>query len=200
MSGSDVAGEGEIKLLGALRQIEQARAQREQRGRASDVEKVAGIFVFLYPPFLIVASSMTVVAILGARFVNPLLPPLALIVGVGLASVSRPKVAALLLVPLLIGGAEKVRKYREEGVGGISARGLQQAALLEKIAGVREEEVWSNRPDLLALLWDRPGWYFYSPDQLGRAGYGVRLLADDAEGSLYQLSPAWISEIPEGEE
>ena len=36
MSGSDVAGEGEIKLLGALRQIERARAQREQRGRASD--------------------------------------------------------------------------------------------------------------------------------------------------------------------
>ena len=39
MSGSDVAGEGEIKLLGALRQIEQARAQREQRGRASDARE-----------------------------------------------------------------------------------------------------------------------------------------------------------------
>jgi hypothetical protein len=39
MSGSDVAGEGEIKLLGALRQIERARAQREQRGRASDARE-----------------------------------------------------------------------------------------------------------------------------------------------------------------
>ncbi len=216
---------------------------RVERGRATEVEEVIGIFVLLYPPFVIMASSMTVVAILGARFVNPLLPPLALMLGAGLASLSRPKGVALLLVPLWLSAAVKVQNYREQGLGGISTPVFQEAVLLEKIKEVRDEELWSNRPDLLALLWDRPvrlaaqkhpfrrphqdagglrslegalqrgpvymvwfnqspgrDWYFYSPEQLGRAGYGVELLAEAEEGSLVLLSPAWLSEIREGEE